>query len=759
VLRHSWVLSLLLLAACDRRLEVRETGSLALGQNLYRAGALDVEGPEFASLAAQAQFARWGSYAGGLDVRWIGGGADAPRGSTSRGEVTQPARSHAGRMLLCDFSAGELASLPAAGALREEGGQLHLGPHLASAADCCLILVCIDPLRDHLPLTVVAGSNPKRLLSALPNLRPGWRREGLVFLRGRPWLRLDLERGGSEWTIVDRGTLPGSGSDEGRSVHGDLSHSGDGLVDHGQLAPNLTGTSEPGVSHAEIIDYGLACAAALKRAATITGEPSGAWRIHASSSVPAVGWPAELAQADEPTRTLQVLLPPGSPTDGGRNLAWAVLFANQPASPAWWLDAMSAWCAGLHQSERLGLLANHPERPTLEELITDDASGRHSPYLLRPLRAELIEWCRLRDRDPETSLAEFGEHLAGLHGGEPASIEFQATPRGAFLRADGDPGSRAGRAALENLFAAGATTIALAYDLCFDPDPGQGRAWQPQRALGSVLGDASWLAASAQARALGLEVQLWPTVLASHSGVPSSRLVRVFDEQRKDLYDQLAASTTHAALMAEASGARVVSIGYDLGQSLVTRLDEEHSEPGEWQLKAQRVKRAGWTRAISAARASFKGGVVLATEDIRRFDLIDLWPEVDALAGGLFPVFEGTDQGQIPLWRLKELFVEHLSPADQRAEELGLPLWIAPSGFRATLYAARGPGADGGAPVGGNPVNAERQAQLLEALGHGARVHGAGLLVWKLTSEERDLLGRGLGGERARDLLRTVLAP
>ena len=85
---------------------------------------------------------------------------------------------------------------------------------------------------------------------------------------------------------------------------------------------------------------------------------------------------------------------------------------------------------------------------------------------------------------------------------------------------------------------------------------------------------------------------------------------------------------------------------------------------------------------------------------------------------------------------------------------LGLPLWIAPSGFRATLYAARGPGADGGAPA-----NAERQAHLLEALGHGARVHGAGLLVWKLTSEERDLLGRWLGGERARDLLRTVLAP
>ncbi len=749
--RLLWVLILLLPTACDRQLDVAESGSLALGQNLYRGGELDVEGPSSVALAAQAEFPRWSTYGGGLSLGWLGAVADPEDKLPWPQRVIPKTRAGAARMLLCDFSDDRLAALPAGSDLHLDGDLLRVGTHVASADDCCLVLVCVDPEREGLPLTLVASSNHARLVSALPNLRPGWRREGLIFRRGFPWLRCDLERGSAEWLQVgeDFGVAPGESP---------LPQGTQGLVDHGLLAPNIHGTSEPGVNAGEYKAYGLACSVALDRAEWLTGTSNGSWTIHARSVVPPMGWSAELAHVDLASRSLQVLLPPGISTDKGRNLAWAVLHADQPERPMWWLDAMSAWCASLHVGTDLELLAHHPERPPLVELITDGAAARHSPYLLRPLRALMVEWSRTNGGELEGSLDWFAEALDTLAQPEVSPSRFQAAPRGAFLRPDVNPGSADALVALQNLADAGATSVALAYDLCINPDPGQGRAWQPQRALGSIGGDASWLVACAQARALGLEVQLWPTLLAAHSGVASSRLVRVFDGQRDELYDQLAASTTHGALMAGVADGSVLSIGHDLGQSIVTRFDAEEPDPSEWQKEAQRVRNAGWSRSIQAARAAFGGGVVLASEDVRRFDSVALWSKVDALAGGLFPILEGTDQGQIPLWRLKELFVEHLAPAKARAEELGLPLWIAPSGFAATLFAARGPGADAPIPGGEDALNPERQAQLLEALGHGARAHGAGLLVWKLTTGERDLLGRGLGGDRGRELLRGVLA-
>jgi len=757
VARLLWVLILLLPAACDRQLDVAESGSLALGQNLYRGGELDVEGPSSVALAAQAEFPRWSNYGGGLSIGWLGAVADSEDNLSWPQRVIPKTRAGAARMVLCDFSDDRLAGLPAGSDLHLDGDLLRVGTHVASADDCCLVLVCVDPEREGLPLTLVASSNHARLVSALPNLRPGWRREGLIFRRGFPWLRCDLERGSAEWLQVGEGF---GGTNGGAVAPGEspLPQGTQGLVDHGLLGPNIHGTSEPGVNAVEYKAYGLACAAALDRIELLTGTSNGSWTIHARSVVPPMGWSAELAHVDLASRSLQVLLPPGISTDKGRNLAWAVLHADQPERPMWWLDAMSAWCASLHVGTDLNLLAHHPERPPLVELITDGAAARHSPYILRPLRALMVEWSRRNGGELEDSLDRFAEAIDALAEPEVSLSRFQAAPRGAFLRPDVNPGSADALVALQDLADAGATSVALAYDLCFNPDPGQGRAWQPQRALGSIRGDASWLVACAQARALGLEVQLWPTLLAAHSGVASSRLVRVFDGQRDELYAQLAASTTHGALMAGIADASVLSIGHDLGQSIVTRFDAEEPDPSEWQEEAQRIRNAGWSRSIQAARAAFGGGVVLASEDVRRFDSVALWSKVDALAGGLFPILEGTDQGQIPLWRLKELFVEHLAPAKARADELGLPLWIAPSGFAATLFAARGPGADAPMPGGEEALNPERQAQLLEALGHGARAHGAGLLVWKLTTGERDLLGRGLGGDRARELLRGVLA-
>lgn len=776
VRRPVWILSLLLLTGCDRQLDPAESGALALGQNLYRAGQLDVSGPEYAFRAAEAQFARWSVTPKGMDVRWIGEGLGAldqgPQGPNPTRIRT--ARTAAGRILLADFSSAALAFLPSTAGIEQRGDQLHLGAFQAPVDDCCLVLVRLDPDRRGLPLTIVASENEQRLLAVLPHIRPGWKREAFMFRLGRPWLYLDLERGWDEWLLVDGDAYDGRSDSASENQSGLGVESTTPRTQH-SFAPGLKGTAGPGVDIPALESYAQDCRGVFERVAELLAplsasslisgsgwapEPKTPWVIQAFADVPLQGWSAELAFVDFPSRTLRVLLPPGIGTDRGRNLALALLRAAHPDKADWLLDAQSAWCARLHETSSLGLLAQHPERPPFNDLISNGPTLRHSPYLLRPLRAELIRWSRDQNQKPEASGSAFEEHLAQLRSTQGIAPEFESRPRGAFLRPAANPGSRQAHLALQGLADAGANTVALAYDLSFNPDPGQGRAWQPARALGSVLGDAHWLVACAHAQALGLEVQLWPTVLASHSSVPTTRLVRVSEPQRRQLFDDLSASATHAALMAAASGARVVSLGYDLGQSLVTQVDENREPPTEWLINARSVQKDGWIRTIRAARASFEGAVVVSTEDVRRFEGTDLWSEVDALAGGLFPIFEGTDQGQIPLWRLKELFVEHLAPVKARADELGLPLWIAPSGFRPTLTAARGPGADGllGTHTDAAP-NSSRQAELLQALGHGARAHEAGLLVWKLTTADRDLLGRGIGGDRGEKVLRAVLAP
>ena len=50
-----------------------------------------------------------------------------------------------------------------------------------------------DPLRHRLPLTLITATSDARLVEAVQQVVPGWRREIVVLRAGAPWLWLDLE--------------------------------------------------------------------------------------------------------------------------------------------------------------------------------------------------------------------------------------------------------------------------------------------------------------------------------------------------------------------------------------------------------------------------------------------------------------------------------------------------------------------------------------------------------------------------------------
>jgi len=129
-------------------------------------------------------------------------------------------------------------------------------------------------------------------------------------------------------------------------------------------------------------------------------------------------------------------------------------------------------------------------------------------------------------------------------------------------------------------------------------------------------------------------------------------------------------------------------------------------------VSAREHKRAGWERAIRAARAGFSGELLFAAAEPVKVDWVDFWPDLDGVGSAFFPTLSGGGPGlgAPSAEQTKRQFRALLDPAVQRAREMDQPLWILPTGFRSTAKAWAGPGLDGG------QASRRRQGQLLKLL-------------------------------------------
>lgn len=710
------LLALLASAGCDRTLDPQESGSLALGQNLYRSGQLEWWAPPGVSAVAEARAATWRATVHDLTVTGPASGAGDP--SAGRLVVTTPSE--------------EARALLEAHGVGWEADELVAGAWRAPAEECAVVATLEDPLRHRLPLTLITATSDARLAEAVRQVVPGWRREVVVLRAGTPWLWLDLEGEEPAALLCVRPLRE------------------EAVVEHqAPEGPWEALTSSPGIPSERARGYAVAAAAAAARAGldldagwtlhlTGTLEPldPGGIRESVEGTVDPVGraatWCAADARIDRFARTFVARL----------------LRHQRPAEASWRIDAEASRAVGWDEGPRFQRAASHPARPSAPDLLDDAADARLSELLLGPLRAGLLRHAEERFARPRAVVDEFLELLPSA---PERAEERRPAPRSSVLLSARDGlGTPAVQELLARTRAAGLRAVGLTFDLTLDDDPGFGRAYRPEQRLRVTGGDAALRMAAAHARQEGLSVQLWPTVLSSRTGGPVGREVRVFPDQRAELFDELEAALTHATLLAQDVGADWCSLGHRLGEVASTSQDLLDAEDA-FGREARAARAAGWERVLRAARAGFEGGLVLCVPEPGRVAHVGFAQELDAIGCNLFPVIEGLDQGQVRGRRLLPLMRERLAPAVRACEELGVPLWVAPVGFRARHGAGRGPGLEAG------EEEPARRIQLLEAVNGAVRERGATLSVWKVTPTPDAHHGLGTDGEL--QLLGRFLAP
>jgi hypothetical protein len=677
---------------------------MALGQNLYRAGRLQWWAPDALAPQLERQHARWSRVVEGLAVE-----------GPTQGEG-DPA---AARLVVC----GPLD--PAAALLADHGvrwseNELQVGAWSAPAEECALVATLLDPARHRLPLTLVVGATAQRQAEATRAVLPGWRREVVVLRGGEAWLWLDLEANAAEFVSV-----------RPLAAESWVEHDG------GAAGPWARLLAAPSVPGERVRAFGAAAVAAAARAGL---DPGTGWTLMAADAVEP-GEDHGLREASEgvvdpAARRVRWCVSDGRVDRLARAFVARLLELERPDAPAWWIDARASWAAGWAQGPRYDRAASHPARPGASELLDDSAAERHSELVLGPLRAGLYEAALVAGAEP----AELAEaFVAGLPAPASGSTSDRTPPRptsSVLLSARDGLGGAASQALLGRLAAEGLGAVGLVFDLTLDGTTGFGRAFAPDRRLRALGGDGAVRAAAAQARALGLEVQLWPTVLSSRTGGPVGREVRVFEEQREQLFDELEAALSHAALLAEEVGASWCSLGHRVGETASTRVDLL-DEADAFGRAAREARAAGWRRVLRAVRASFDGGVVLTVPEPARLEHVGFLDALDAAGCNLFPVLEGLDQGQVRPARLTPLMRERLAPAQRTAAAAGVPLWIAPLGVRAREGAGRGPGLESGA------LDPRRRLELLEAAAGAARERGGAVSLWKVAPRADSHFGLG----------------
>jgi hypothetical protein len=727
---HILILPLLALAGgCDRLLDPRESGGVALANNVARAGAVEVcvAGDALAAPAERAA-RRLGGAALEVSVRSTAGGGDA----------------RAARVVIGTFDDGAVGALLARLGVAVEGGALELLGRELRAGDVLLSACFEDPLRARLPVTLLASGDERRLADALPRLRVGSRPELTLEVRGARALRVKLALDGTpladtleEWTSRVL-AQPGE-----YRADGDAAVEGWGVraareVDAERLSAYVSRVQGARARLGAWLDVPEPGGLVLVGESHVDGFAHG-------------GAVDRWARHDRASGLLHALLAAGAPDDGGAAAAagWATDALGAPALP-WLADAAGIDAADAYWSvpleEWCGRLAR-AQAPSFEQLVAGDDGGR-SPHELRPLRALLVRVVR---EQPEGAAllrrvwrgaaaldeveSRYAARLAAAVASAPARAARRVTYpfRGAVVTpapaAGAAFGTRACARALGDLGRYGADAAGFTVSFVSAPGPGDGRPLGATYTA-SVEGDVAVAAAIAAARASGLTTTLLlPTLLAAPSAGPAGDVVRVTAAQWDQLFEANARCARHCALLAELCGVDILALGEGMPEAARTvwTLDEDENEV---QAVARERKTAGWAAAVAAARASFDGALTFAAAEPRKVVWSGFMDELDAVGLRFLRNLEQRDEPGPPSDDAARRRLAH-DLGECAAAAGGKPWIVLPAGFRSTRRAWRGPHAgDGGATSGAE------QARLLRALAGALReVPPDGLLLWRWSSD------------------------
>lgn len=746
-------------------------GPVALGQNLFRAGRLNVSAPGELHARIEPHLARWSEVCGGIEITLHS--EDGP--PNPDGDLTAPWI----RFRVEDVDVEELKGV---------WGECAAAEELAVAQDEVVRIQTLavvnerSVLRGDLTISVTATSI-ERLAEVLPDLRPGWLTRTILLRRGEVLYSLDgeaYEGPPRVWAMeppAARFYPDPLKSQPGWTVRAD-----DVDVDRVDAYLTATGTMRARLARwcAPVDDDDWHLVARTKIPAPVSDL--------GPDFLPSRPMPVQrLAHVDVLTRTVFAYLVGDGVDDGGRELGRA-LTAQALGEPALaWLADGAAWeaadrHAGVELQQWCARLAGLPELPTLDELCDPDCPWSH--HVTGPLRglllrvaleqqdgSELIRNAWTGDAEAHAALRDlapvFQARLLTLREQYPvvraAAGEAPARRVGAVMTTSpfgGALGSEEARLAIGYLGNSGANTVALWTESSMRVDPDPGGTWLPRHHAGSGEGDVAILLACNQARAFGMESILMPQLLATPSGLPAGQLVRVFDGQWVQLFEDHTRFTEHHALLAELAGAAHLVIGHSLPEmSRVVWTGDGVEKPV--QAAAREHKRAGWDRALQASRAAFSGELLFSAAEPRHIEFVDFWDRVDGMGAGCFPYLasDETGTGSPEDEQIRRQLTSFLEPGLHAAAEQGIPLWILPAGFRSTHIGWAGPGRDGGPP---SRTEQARMLGLLDDVIDGITARDpsliGGVLLWRWSTHapgpdtypdgRRDYLIRGNQSEK-----------
>ncbi len=540
-----------------------------------------------------------------------------------------------------------------------------------------LIATFADAQRPGLPITLVFANDVATAVELAGSLMPGW----------KPWIR-----------VVRAGDLALAGpiEIEGTPRRPDLVRlGGQELAAQRQLrptaalGPGVIGQSANDISDEVLARYVRACVAARENVASWCAPDA----VIPPANVRLWSRADDYCTSGDP-RSLSRFEPAGGNGDGGvdalvsasmddggagvaRAGAWRMLGA--PAQPwmldavgvdaawSWWGRDLDAWLArvlpGSASSAHVGIA----------DLIDAQALERTSVHVISPLRGAL--WRFLRERNGPAFVRQVWNGTRGIDATVELDAAFDAWLRvrtQAAAISDTEVRARMHAAALAMPMMRGVATCEPAYDARDGLRRGLGSrafdtAVEAARAdgadalsitafacdsaglpalfddahtleLGLRDGDVRVAAALARARAAGMRTLLSPEFLTADAGTWSGTWSRGDHAQWSAFFERYARFVEHTALLAELSGADVLSVGS--GLLSISGRDAEGRRPvaaeADW-------KRDGWKRVISLARSAFPGALVYSATTLKELESIAYFRDLDFIGFQLVPTLEFDD--------------------------------------------------------------------------------------------------------------------
>ncbi|MFN0242958.1 MAG: glycoside hydrolase family 113 [Planctomycetota bacterium] len=747
----------LLALACQRRDPVDwQSGGAALMRNLLRANEVDVVCEE--ALASACELAAADSErAYAFDYRIVPG----------KHEV----RAGAARIVVGTYEFPPARALLDHVGVRygdwEQGRGFLWQEQVFVARNDALIATFEDPERPGLPVTLVFGNEVEPLARYIGELAPAY----------RPWIR---------FFHSGELTLSGPMSVEGLVIQHKLDRLGARdyaiSIDFAELpvvAAGVRGRASRAIPPVRLRAYLEAVDAARARIARWMATPDASVDGAAAAALPIValslyaepehfavkGGVEGLGYVNPVTRSVHALCAEHVPDDGGAAVAAAsALEIAGPPAHAWMLDAAGVDAAGAWWGGELVptavWIATAGRAPEVAELADARAELRRSRHVLVPLRALLLRFLRESRGDgfvrqlwngttllPAGLDPEFSAWLARAADEHVDDMRMRRElPRAttSFLKGVGVAerdrapehgfGSRAYLQSLTEIGDLGANAVLLSSSLSDTFDPPEFAGLGAAGGYGALEGDLQLFAAITRAKARGLAVLVSPSLLTSPNGSLRGSYLGPNEQDVAQTFESYARFLEHFGLIAELARADWLSIGTRIPE-LATPVDEGRRgrpESAEW-------KRAGWARAIRAARGVFTGRLLLSVSSPRELEKIELWKDLDAI--GLELDVEVDRRNASGTYGARRELLDDLTSAlaevEAFAARVDRPFVITQAGFeRRRTPARRTP-----AGFGASEVDLQYLGLSILASMYNVRArtpHWQGIFLWRWSSDPAD---------------------